>query len=246
MRTDSPIQRWNLGSSSGFSPMSVSGGQLSLDDATFSDATPSLVTSATRTYQGLSVVMRNSATATINSLVESATWTWELDGGDAVNLTDRPIVLTALERMCSVFPSLVSVFVVVTDNGDPKALTGNGWGLELGWPSTTFRRIGHLARAGAGWSRTINASGVDGTHFGADMHTRPHTHTDIAQGRVYPRDSSGRRSSVPGVNAQGTTTQLEGRMTHLTVGVMWNSVAGATPTVVFDPSVWIGEETLHS
>lgn len=219
---------------------SLSEGTLSLAGFTFSDASPSIVSSAARTYQGVQVVMRNSATATINDLAQSACWTIAL--GATYNLTDRPHIITVLERMMSVYPSLASVYAVFTDNGDAKAITGNGFGVEIGWPSTTFRRVGYLARAGGVWSRTVNATGVDGTHFGADMHIRPHTHTDVAQGRVYPRAANGRRSSVPGNNAQGSTAQIEGRMTHFHFGVMWNSLAGATPTLTFDPLYWIGEE----
>jgi hypothetical protein len=151
-----------------FDPLSISGGQLLLASATFSDATIPIVSSASETYQGLQVVMQGSATATINDLTESACWTWELDGGDAVNLTERASVITVLERLMSVYPSLCSVYCVFTDNGDPKVATGNGWGVEMGWPSTTFRRIEYLARASSGWTRTINASGVDAVHFGAD------------------------------------------------------------------------------
>jgi hypothetical protein len=226
-----------------FQPLSVSGGELLLGDATFSDAGTSIVQSVARTYQGIEVVMQNSATAVINSIPDAAVWTWSLGG--TMTLPARASVLTLLERMCSVYPSLVTAFCMFTDNGDAKLATGNGWGVEFGWPSTTVRRVGYLARAGAGWSRTVGA-GVAGVHFGADCHVRPHTHTDIAQGRAYPRDAAGARSAAPGVNAQGSTAQLEGRMTHFHAGVMWNSTAGGNPTVTFDPGYWISEEALHT
>jgi hypothetical protein len=150
-------------------------------------------------------------------------------------------VLTIIERGASVFPSLLTVACGFVDNGDPKTTTGNGWGMEFGWSTSTSRRLVYLARAGAGWSRTVGTAST--AVFGGDVHVRPHTHTDVAQGRVWPRNAAGERSSSA-TGAAGTTIQLEGRMTHFFVAILWNSTAGATPTATVDPSYWIGEPAL--
>jgi hypothetical protein len=224
--------------SGGFLPISGSSGRLRLADAAFSPAAAPVASAAVETFQGLQFTGQNSASAVIDSIPNADTWTWSLGG--TINLTERPCILTILERSASVFPSLLTVACGFVDNGDPKALAGNGWGMELGWTTGTSRRLVYLGRAGGAWSRTLGTAST--ALFGGDVHVRPHTHTDIAQGRVWPRNAAGGRSS--GTGAAGTTIQFEGRMTHFFIAVLWNSTAGATPTITVDPSYWIGEATL--
>lgn len=220
----------------------ISNGGLLLADAVFTDAAAPIVTSATQTYQGLQVVSQGSAGATIDTLnaTQGAVWLWSLGG--TFNLAKRPYRLYIRERDASVFPSLVTYWCGFCDNGNPRdTAAGNGWGGSLGWPATTQRQLHYLAKAGAAWSRTAGTAAV--TYFGGDVDTRPHTHTDVAQGRVYPVNASGERSSSA-TGAAGSTVQIEGRMTHFFVAKTWNSTSGATPTTVIDAGYWIGEETL--
>jgi hypothetical protein len=222
--------------------MSISGGGLRLEDAVFSDAAPSIVTSYRKVHNGIEVVARGSAAAVLNTIAGGATWTWPL-GKDAlgrvlappVNLAKRLAQTGAIDRFVDRDPTRLGWLAGFASNANPKLTTIQAVGFELGRPAASTTALGcYTCNAAAVYTR---GAGVLNSHTAGRVTWRPHTHVQIAQVRTYPFGANGELSAVPSTNAQGTTLAFDmSGATHFFLAMFWLGNTGVDgTTVVVDP-----------